>query len=151
MDACEERNAKLAKFARYLLLAGIGGVLVLIVAAARSERGAFNPLEVRPVNADMISAAPGCLVMTATLGTGTNFYLVDTIKQVICVYQMDGDKIRLVAAREYKHDIEIVDSSLDLGNIKSFEGSNGIDRQTSEVYAEALKKMMEQAEKNEKK
>lgn len=151
MEASEECKGKLAKFARYLLLFGIGGVLVLIVAAARGGHGSLNPVRVGSVNADMISAAPGCLVMTTTIGTGTNFYLIDTIKQVICVYQMDGDKIRLVSAREYKPDVEIVDSSLDVGNIKSFEGGNGVDRQTAEAYGEGLKKVLEQYEKKKNK
>lgn len=140
------KGDRIAKGVRYVLLAGIATMAVLIVASAR------NPFEVKTANAELISAAPGFLALSASTGQETNFYLIDSTKQVICVYQMVGDKIRLVAARDYTKDMEIVDGSLNVlaadgRPLKPVEGGDGHDRKDAEAYADALKKLIESAEK----
>lgn len=136
-----------ARRMRAVLIAGIALIAVLIFASARDGRGSLNPFEVRNANAEMISAAPGYLALSASIGNEVNFYLLDSTKQVICVYQMVGDKIRLVAARDWSRDTDIPDSSLNVVSadgrqqLKAFEGGTGLDRKDAETYADAVKKL----------
>ncbi|MCW8133362.1 MAG: hypothetical protein KIS92_23670 [Planctomycetota bacterium] len=144
------RSERWARAVRFALLSGIAALSVLIVASVSD--GAKNPFRIKDANAELISAAPGFIAMTSSIGTGVNFYLIDTNVGVICVYQMDGDKIRLVAARDFTHDTDIVDGSLNVvaadgKQLKAFEGGSGLDKKDAEAYAEALKKLIESAEK----
>lgn len=144
------KGERWARAVRFALLAGIATLSVLIVASVND--GAKNPFRIKDANAELISAAPGFIAMSSSIGTGVNFYLIDSTVGVICVYQMDGDKIRLVAARDFTHDTDIVDGSLNVTatdgkQIKAFEGGSGLDKKDAEAYAEALKKLIESAEK----
>ncbi|MBI3828520.1 MAG: hypothetical protein HY291_03330 [Planctomycetes bacterium] len=136
-----------ARRVRMALVACIALLAVLIFASARDGRGTLNPFDVRPANAELISAAPGYLALSASIGNEVNFYLLDSTKQVICVYQMVGDKIRLVAARDWSRDTDIPDSSLNVVSadgrqqLKAFEGGTGLDRKDADAYADAVKKL----------
>lgn len=151
MDSTQvSKSERFARAVRFALLAGIATLSVLIVASVSD--GAKNPFRIKDAHAELISAAPGYIALTSSTGTGVNFYLIDTTVGVICVYQMDGDKIRLVAAREFTHDTDIVDGSLNVvaadgKPIKAFEGGSGLDKKDADAYAEALKKLIEAADK----
>lgn len=147
-------NEKFALGVRYVLVAAIAVLAVLILKDARSARD-INPLNVPSAQAGIVSAAPGYLVMSQAVTLNDKFYLIDTTKQVICVYHMNGDKIRLGAARDFSSDTEIVDSSVDVmtatgKRIESFEGGTGISVTEAAEYAEGLKKLLEEAEKTKK-
>ncbi len=155
----EPRTASTLTFARSvrkLLLASIFGMVVLILSASLTGERSLNPFALKSANAELISAAPGFLAMSANIAgmqTNSNFYLIDSTKHVICVYQLKGDKIRLTAARQFEKDTDNVDASLDVTGgdgrvVKSFEGGNGLDRAEAENYAEGLKKLVEAAEKS---
>ena len=151
-----ERSSNLARNVRKLLLASIFGMVVLILSASLTGERSLNPFALKSANAELISAAPGFLALSANIAginTSSNFYLIDSTKHVICVYQLKGEKIRLTAARQFEKDTDIVDSSLDVTGgdgrvVKSFEGGNGLDRAEAENYAEGLKKLVEAAEKS---
>lgn len=148
--------SNVAKTVRKILIVAIFGMGILILTASFSAERSLNPFAVKSANAELISAAPGFLALSANIAglqTNSNFYLIDSTKQTICVYQLKGDKIRLTAARNFNRDTDIVDSSLDVMGgdgrmVKSFEGGNGLDRAEAENYAEGLKKLMEAAEKS---
>jgi hypothetical protein len=159
-----------ARYIRYGLMAAIAAMVALILLEVpwHSEQR----FRVRSAYGD-IGAAPGLLVISiggggggmAGLGGGgdsgsasggggggggsTRFYIIDSAKKVICVYNMTGDKIRLVNARQYDCDTDILDASIDVpvagGTMKAFEGGNGLSRVEAKAYSEGLKKMMDQA------
>lgn len=143
---------KWAARARSVLLALIAVLLALIVAGPEN-RGIGNPLTLSRAQAEGVAAAPGHLVLTSPMTNDSKFYLIDTTRKVVCVYNLNGSKMRLVAARKMDHDAEIVDSSVNVttadgkSQIKSFEGGNGIDRSVAKDYSEGLKKMLEAATK----
>src|SRR5689334_10684390 len=75
------KGERLARRVRAVMLAGIGVLAVLIFASARDGRGSLNPFDVKPAHAEMISAAPNYLALSASVGNETNFYLLDSTKQ----------------------------------------------------------------------
>lgn len=144
-------NERFALGVRYVLVAAIAVLAVLILKDARSARD-VNPLRVSDAQAGIVSAAPGYLVMSQSVTVADKFYIIDTTKQVICVYHMNGDKIRLGAARDFSNDTEIVDSSVSVitaagKRVDSFEGGSGVSVTEAAEYAEGLKKLLEDAEK----
>jgi len=104
-----------------------------------------------------IGASPGFLVMTIPGSGGrasdVKIYLIDSNKRVACVYAFRNEKIRLVSARKFERDMDILDASdvvrtVDGRNmITPPEGNNGFDRKTAADYADGLKKMIDDAEK----
>ena len=143
-------EAGLAKRIRFGLLLGIVVVVGLIFSASRQD-SALQPFFMRPAYAGPVAAAPGFLALSAVAGVNQKFYLIDTTKEVVCTYQLEGDKIRLVSAREFKRDTDILDSSIELtgpdGKVIKIEGGSGVDRETAEHYADGIKKLLEQSEK----
>jgi hypothetical protein len=155
----ESRASCVARYIRYSLMLAIAGMLALILLDApwRGEQR----FRVRSAYADGFGAAPGVIALTlggsgggstgeagtggggGGGGTANRFFIIDTAKNVICVYTMTGEKIRLVNARKYDTDTDILDASLDVGGIRSFEGGNGLSRVEAKAYAEGLKKLME--------
>lgn len=137
---------RLASGARLVLITAITVIAVLIVVGPNNHTA--NPLKVGPAQADgSVAAAPGYLMMTVKQGGAAKFYLCDTNKQMICVYETNGEKLRLVGARKFDHDSTIFDASLNFGKARSFEGGNGIDRKTAEIYATEIKEAREKAAK----
>src|ERR1043165_8007290 len=101
----------LAKLARVILLGAIVVVLGLIIMSPRDS--AFNPMTVRRAQAEgTICAAPGYLMLTMAIGAASKLYLNDTNQKVLCVYEVTGDKLRLVGARKYDYDTTIFDGSI---------------------------------------
>jgi hypothetical protein len=97
------------------LLALLGVVVTVLVA-----RGDGRAQDVRPPAAGAAAAGaahvcpPGGVM--AFPGTGEQsglLYVVDTGRQRICVYRWMNPGIRLVAARAYDFDMEILDSAED--------------------------------------
>ena len=136
-------SLKLARITRFILAGAIAVVVTLIVIGSQN-RGWVNPLSVTQARADgSIVAAPGYLALTMKLGVG-HFHLFDTDKKEICTYQLVGDKLRLVAARKFDFDSDIV-----AGDIQTtkhghgIEGANGITRSEAKDYAEESKKIIE--------
>ena len=138
---------KLAKVARAILLVAIAAVLTLIVIGPRNS-GLPNPLMVQRAQAEGICAAPGYLLLPTKVGGASKFYIVDSTRQVICVYETNGDKIRLVSARKFDKDVEIFDASLATPNAKAPEGHTpGLNRKEAGEYADAIKAAKEKFEK----
>ena len=131
---------KLARISRVILLGAIAVVLGLIVMSPRDS--AFNPMMLRRAQAEgSICAAPGYLMLTMAIGANSKLYLNDTNKQVLCVYEVTGDKLRLVSARKYDYDNAIFDGSIPAGTAnKPIEGGNGITRDEAKNYGEAIQK-----------
>ncbi len=141
----ETGTDRLAKAARLLLLGAIACVAALIFISPR--RDAANPLHVRSAQAEAVSAAPGYLMLTMSIGPTSKLYLNDTNKQVICVYEVVGDKLRLWSARKYDFDSTIFDASIQMPgpllNGKAPEGGNGITREQAKAYGEFINKQLQ--------
>jgi len=87
-------------------------------------------------------AANNVVVLTGTDQEADKLYLVDTALKRILVYKSVGDKLRLVGARGYEYDVEIVDSSGD----RNIENSNGATYgYVKSQVEEARRRMMEGA------
>jgi len=140
----ESFGDKLARFTRVVL---IGAVVVVAVLLITNPPQSANPFSIGRAQADGLCASPGYLVLTANLGGASKFYIIDANKQVICVYDMVGDKLRLVSARKFDFDSDIFDGSLQVGAVRGIEGGNGITRGEAKMYSEGLKKMWEEATK----
>ncbi|HEY3322151.1 MAG TPA: hypothetical protein VGP72_16920 [Planctomycetota bacterium] len=82
-----------------LLLVAIGCGLL------RGRVGAATP----------VAAAPSYISCTVKAASNSKFFLTDTTKQVICVYSLQGDQVRLVSARAFDHDRRLVDASVPTG------------------------------------
>lgn len=140
---------RLARIVRGVLLAAIAVVIALIIVGPKNH-GLPNPFAVGPVQADgPLSAAPGYIMLPIKTGGAAKFYVCDTNKQVICVYETTGEKLRLVGARKFDKDIEIFDASIQVsGAAKAPEGHHpGLTREEAGSYAEAIKAAREKAEK----
>ncbi|HYF51945.1 MAG TPA: hypothetical protein VEJ63_21230 [Planctomycetota bacterium] len=134
---------KLATATRFCLVAGIAIVGALIL----SDKGAPNPFELKRATAEGgIAAAPGYLALT-TNAAGSRFYIIDKNKQVICVYTMTGDKLRLQSVRKFDFDSDIFAGDIATPKYKGIEGGNGIDRAEAKEYSEQIKKMRDDFEK----
>ena len=131
---------RLVKIARAILLCGIAVVLGLIVIAPKNS--SFNPLTVGRAQADgSVCAAPGYLMLTMAIGANSKLYLNDSNKQVLCVYEVTGDKLRLVSARKYDADAAIFDMSIPSAKGgKVPEGGNGITRDEAKTYGDEIQK-----------
>lgn len=135
---------RLAKYARFGLLAAIAVLAGMIISDARQEN--FNPLKLKTAMAEgAVTAAPGYLVLSMTTGGTSKFYVADTTKQVLCVYEVNGDKLRLVGARKFDVDADVFDGSLPGGkSARGIEGGNGITRAEAKEYGDAINKMFEE-------
>ena len=127
--------SRAARWTRFTLLAAIAAVLGLIVTTPRNE----YPLTMSRAQANAISAAPGFLLTSLTAGNANQFYLVDTTKQIICVYNVTGDQLRLEAARKFDYDTEIADGSVAAKGIRIEGNTNGINRDDAKAYWEEIK------------
>ena len=134
------KSEKLAKAARAVLLGAIALVLGLIILSPKNS--SFNPLTVGRAQADgSVCAAPGYLMLTMAIGANSKLYLNDTNKQVLCVYEVTGDKLRLVSARKYDSDATIFDMSIPSAKGgKVPEGGNGITRDEAKTYGDEIQK-----------
>lgn len=104
-----------------------------------------------------VGAAPGFVAVSLQDTGGRNqeakIYLIDTNKRVACVYAFRNEKIRLVSARRFEQDMDILDASEPVPSedgrsvIKAPEGNNGFDRKTAEAYAKGQQKLFSEAEK----
>ncbi|MGD0090290.1 MAG: hypothetical protein ABSE73_10255 [Planctomycetota bacterium] len=130
---------RLARIARFVLLACIAVITALIILGPRNH-GQPNPVSVGSVHAEGgICAAPGYLMMPVNTGGASKFFVCDTNKQVICVYETKGDHLRLVSVRKFDRDLEIFDGSIPVGG-KFLDGhANGMDRKEAGAYADAIK------------
>jgi hypothetical protein len=131
--------SRAARWTRFTLLAAIAAVLGLIVTTPRNE----YPLTMSRAQANAISAAPGFLLTSLTAGNANQFYIVDTTKQIICVYNVTGDQLRLEAARKFDYDTEIWDSSVAAKGIRIEGNTNGIGRDDAKAYWEEIKPKIE--------
>lgn len=141
---------RLARHARIGLLAAIAIMIGMIAANVRSTG---NPMTIRSATAEgAVTAAPGYLVLSMNTGGAAKFYIADTTKQVVCVYEVNGDKLRLVGARKFDYDADVFDGSLGAGKAaRGIEGGNGVTRSEAKDYGEAINKMFEEAKAKSKK
>ena len=130
-----------ARWTRFALLAGIAIVLGLIVTTPKNE----YPLTMSRAQANVLAAAPGFLMTTLGATNAERFFLVETNKQVICAYNVNGDKLRLDTARKFDVDSDIKDGSTPLKSIK-VEGGNGISREEAKIYLEEFNIQMQRLE-----
>jgi len=78
----------------------------------------------------------GVMAVSTPGANNERLVLIDTKKQVICVYRNAGlGRFRLVGARSYKYDVEVKDSS---GS--AIEKGNGLTYFEMKQYYEALEK-----------
>ncbi len=119
-----------AHWTRFTLIAAIAVVMGLILTTPRNE----YPLTMSRAQANAIGAAPGYLLTSLPQGTGTQFYLVDTTKQIICVYNITGDKLRLEAARKFDTDSDIKDTSISVGKVQIEGKANGVSKDDAKIY-----------------
>lgn len=134
-----------ARWTRFALLAGIAIVLGLIVTTPRNE----YPLTMSRAQANILAAAPGFLMTTLGATNAERFFLVETNKQVICTYNVNGDKLRLDTARRFDVDSDIKDGSTPLKGIK-VEGGNGISREEAKIYLDEFNAQMQKLEASAK-
>ncbi len=134
-----------ARWTRFALLAGIAIILGVIVTTPRNE----YPLQMSRAQAAGIAAAPGYLMTSLNATTADRFFLVDTNKQVICVYQVSGDQLRLIAARKFDIDSDILDGSFPMKGVK-LEGGNGLSREEAKSYLDEFKLLVEKIENGKK-
>jgi hypothetical protein len=119
---------RVALCARYLIIAGFAMVFSVMMWGAKDDRAhASSP----------VAAAPSVISFTAKINRDSKFYITDTSRKIICVYSLVGDKLRLVSARKYNHDSQILDSNLP-GAI-TIEGGNGITAEQAEQYVKQAK------------
>lgn len=124
---------RVARVTRVILVAAIVIVAALLITSP-GRPASLNPFVVGRANADAVSAAPGYIALTTRATENDRFYIIDTNKQVICVYNIQSGQLRLVAARKFDFDSKIWDASVDLTqlsgnpNLKSFENGDGIFR-----------------------
>ena len=133
----------LASWTRFLLLAAIAVVLGLILTSPE------YPLVMSRAHAEGLSAAPGFICTSIAATNSERFYLVDTNKQVICIYSVTNDQLRLQSARKFDFDANIPDGShqITVGNkaLKLEGNANGLSRDEAKDYGEAVVKMIENA------
>ena len=140
---------------RFVLAGAVVVMIGLILWKAPWSGG--DRFTMRSAYGNSVGAAPGILAITIpeTQGRGSNhkIYLIDSTKMVCCVYAFRNEAIRLVSAREFSRDMDILDASDRVptpdgrGTIKPPEGNNGFDRDTAAAYAEGQKKLVEQSKK----
>lgn len=152
---------KVASVTRIILVAAIVIVAALIISNP-SRQDSMNPFTVGRANAEGIVSAPGYIALTSP--TGQNFYIIDSKKQVICVYSILGGQLRLVAARKFDYDTKIWDDSVNLAKYNPklipWDNGDGIfrdpplnepDALSAKTYAEAFQKAWEEIFKGPKK
>lgn len=141
---------RLARIARGVLLAAIAVVSALIVLGPQNH-GLPNPLSVGRANADgSLSAAPGYIIMPVKQGAAARFLICDSTKQVICLYEMNAEKLRLISVRKFDKDSEIFDASLRVGREAPEGHAKGLTRAQAGEYADAIKAFRENFEKKKK-
>lgn len=141
------------------LRAVLAGAVALMLAAVlyKAPWNGGDQYVMKSAYGSNLGASPGFLAMTlpdvGNTAQGVKVYIVDTAKQVICVYAFRNEKIRLVSARQFTRDMDIVDASDVVpsadgrGRISPPEGNNGFDRDTAAAYADGVQKLVEAAEK----
>lgn len=139
---------RLAGIARGVLLAAIGVVVALIVVAPRGSGNRMPEIMTR-AQAEGISAAPGYIMMTAKTGGASKFFLCDTNNKVLCIYETNGEQLRLIGARKFDADATIFDGSLPAqGFPKGIDGNSaGVDRKTAAAYAQSIEAQKAAADK----
>jgi hypothetical protein len=127
---------RLSLAARYLIVAALAMILSLLLFGAKNDHAlASSP----------VGAVPSMISFTAKVGTDSKFYVTDTARKIICVYSLSGDKLRLVSARKYDIDQQILDSSLPVGI--TIEGGNGATREKAAEFLKASKPALDQQAK----
>jgi len=135
-------SSRAVKVARWVLITAITVVATLIVMAPKDEVLRL-PTGLRSAAADGgVCTAPGYLMLTMNVGASEKLYITDTAKQVICVYSVNGDALRLVSARKFDFDSDIADASQPI-NGKPIEGGNGISRKEAEEVSKQIKAWLE--------
>ena len=75
---------KVARVTRVILVTAIVIVAALLITNP-GRPGSLNPFFVGRANADAVCAAPGYIALTTRATETDRFYIIDTLKQVICV------------------------------------------------------------------
>jgi len=136
----------------------VGGIVLMIgLTLWKAPWGGGDRYVMKSAYGASVGAAPGVLAITlpdsADRATNNKIYIVDTTKMVICVYAFRNEKIRLVSAREFSHDMDIMDASDRVptpdgrSSIRPPEGNNGFDRDTAAAYAKGQKLLIDNAKK----
>jgi len=123
------RGERVAIAARYVLL-GLG--LAWFVSA---KPDASRVMQIDTAHASVpVGAAVSYLSFTTKdVGEG-KFFITDTAKKVILTYTLNGEQLRLVAARKFDEDLKVID-----GTVKAPESleatGQGLTRDEVKVYA----------------
>lgn len=142
-------SERLAKWTRVALLAAIAVVLGLILTTPRDELSGYPRFMTR-AQAEGIAANPGYVLTSVGVGNADKFYLVDTNKQVICVYGVTNDQLRLQAARKFDYDCDIPDGHMQVqagAKQLKLEGGNGLNREDAKAYGDQVKIDIEKLKK----
>jgi hypothetical protein len=127
---------RLARWTRALLIAGIAIVGMLILSSSRSD----FPLTMSRAHADILGASPGYLLTTLVPGANDKLYLLDRDQGIVCVYNVNGNKLRLISARRFETDVKIPDGSKQYGNLRIEGNPNGLGIEEAKQYYEQWKK-----------
>lgn len=145
-----------AKSVRLVLLFAIAALASMALSNRPSTSSpSKNPFHLPFAEAAHTAAAPGFISLTIQNPGNRKLCLIDKDKQRICVYSVKGDKLRLVSARAFNHDTDILDASLNVksptgGILSPIEGGSGVDSKTAAEYAEGLKIWEKEAAKGKK-
>ena len=145
-DATSALGERLARVARVVLLSSIAVLLALMIVGPKNS----YPLSMSKAQADGIAAAPGYLALT--IQNASVFYLVDTNKQVICTYKIQGGQLLLSSARKFDYDSDIPEDSVPVqggtsGKMLKIAGGDGINRAEAKEFSEAVTKALEARKK----
>ena len=129
-------------------IVGAMAVLAALLLFCPETRKAANPMHVGSAYASAggggsVCAAPNYLALTASGSGKDKFYIIDTNKKIICLYQVQISEIRLVSARKFDEDERIWDASAPLYKNKPLEGGEGFTRSDAKDYADSLEKTLD--------
>ncbi|HLX60615.1 MAG TPA: hypothetical protein VKX17_04975 [Planctomycetota bacterium] len=130
---------RLARWTRFVLLAGIAIVLGLIITTPRNQ----YPLTLTPAQAAGISSTPGFILTTVPSGNAAEkFCLLDSNNKVICIYSLNGDQLLLTSARKFDFDNQIPDGTHPMKNIRISGNANGISRDEARIFLDGWKEFI---------
>ena len=124
---------RLAGWTRVALLAAIAVVLGLILTTPRDEVSGYPRFMTR-AQAEGIAANPGYLLTSVGVGNADKFYLVDTNKQVICVYGVTNDQFNYNGGVAQSLPRGGGTFQVTLNNFRQTSNSNNTPRPTRSVF-----------------
>jgi len=125
---------RLMRGTRFALAFVIVLLLILIASAPRDDTSGF-PRFMSRANAEAVAATPGILVTSIGTGLNERFYVVDRGSKCIGCYGLNGDHLRLHAARKFDNDVDILAGEYSMkGQTFKIEDGNGASHEELKGY-----------------